>query len=145
MASTRPWSEMTEFLMQRLHALCQLKLVLERANLRFPLSGDIFLADGMVTWSATDDGELYVLMPLQNTRASRGRELQKAALAASLLSFVVHVPALDLTSASFIECMLDPEAITAESVEGMTSEPLSSVNVRMHVDFCARPAEGTPR
>ena len=136
---------MTEYLMRRLHALCQLKLVLERANLRFPSSGDIFLGDGMVTWSATDDGELYVLMPLQNTRASGGRELQKAALAASLLSFVVHVPALDFGSASFIECFIDPSAITADAVEGMTSEPFSSVNVRMHVDFCARPAEETPR
>lgn len=136
---------MTEYLMRRLNALCQLKLVLERAQLTFPSSGDIFLADGMVTWSTTDDGELYVLMPLQNTLASRGRELQRAALAASLLSFVVHVPALDFGSASFIECIVDPSAITAESVEGMTSEPLSSVNVRMHVDFCARPAKETPR
>jgi hypothetical protein len=136
---------MTEYLMRRLHALCQLKLVLERAQLIFPSSGDIFLDDGLVTWSTTDDGELYVLMPLKNTRASRGRELQKAALAASLLSFVVHVPALDFASASFIECLIDPNAITAESVEGMTSEPLWSVNVRMHVDFWARPAEETPR
>lgn len=134
---------MTEFLMQRLHALCQLKLVLERAKLRFPLSGDIFLADGMVTWSTTDDGELYVLMPLQNTRASRGRELQKAALAASLLSFVTHVPVLDFESASFIECIVDPSEITAESLTGMTSEPLSCVNVSMHLDLCAHPAEGS--
>jgi hypothetical protein len=136
---------MTDYLMRRLHALCQLKLVLERARLTFPSSGDIFLEDGMVTWSITDEGELYVLMPLKNTRASRGRELQRAALAASLLSFVVHVPALDFASASFIECIIDPSAITAESVEGMTSEPLSTVNVRMHVDFGARPAEETPR
>jgi hypothetical protein len=134
---------MTDYLMRRLHALCQLKLVLERAQLIFPSSGDIFLEDGLVTWSTTDDDELYVLMPLKNTRASRGRELQKAALAASLLSFVTHVPALDFESASFIECIVDPSEITAESLIGMTSEPLSCVNVRMHLDLCAHPAEGS--
>ena len=136
---------MTEFLMQRLHALCQLKLILERANLRFPSSGDIFLSDGMVTWSTTDDGEIYVLMPLKNIRASRGRELQKAALAASLLSFMVHVPALDPVSASFIECILNPDAITPESVHGMTSEPFSGVSARIYLDFCAKSAEGNQR
>lgn len=134
---------MTEYFMRRLHAICQLKLVLERANLAFPSSGDIFLGDGMVTWSMTDDGELYVLMPLKNTRASRGRELQKAALAASLLSFVTHVPALNFESASFIECIVDPSEITAESLRGMTSEPFACINVRMHMNLCTHPAEGS--
>lgn len=136
---------MTDYLMKRLHALCQLKLVLERANLSLPESGDIYLADGMVTWSSTDDGELYVLMPLKNTRANRGRELQKAAVAASLLSFVVHVPALDPASASFIECIIDPDAITLESVHGMTSEPFPGVSARIYLDFCAGSAKENRR
>lgn len=133
---------MTQTLMQRLHALCQLKLVLERASLRFPPSGDIFLGDGMVTWSTMDDGDLYVLIPLKNPRASSRQELRRAALAASLLSFVRHVPALD---SSFIECLVDPNAITAESLNGMTSAPLVGVNVRMYVDFGALPVEETRR
>lgn len=136
---------MTEYLMQRLHALCQLKLVLEQANLPFPLSGDIFLADGMVTWSTTDDGDLYVLIPLRNPRGSRGQELRMAALAASLLSFVTYVPVLDFASASFIECIIDPCAITADSLKGMTSTPVPGVSVRMFVDFGALVLEEKPR
>lgn len=128
---------MTEYIMRRLHGVCQLSLLLEHVGIPFPSSGDVFFADGTAGWTTLDSGELYVLMTFPGIGKHNEQSFRRAALALSLLYFVTHVPTHDWSTTTFIECLVEPSKISGESIAGMTSEPYTSLNLRAHMSIAA--------
>lgn len=126
---------MTEYIMRRLHGVCQLTLLLRRVGIPFPSSGDLFFPDGTAGWSRLDSGELYVLMTFTGVGKHNEQGFRRAALALSLLSFVAHVPSHDWSRTTFLECLVDPSRITDESIAGMTNDPYTSLNLRAHMSI----------
>lgn len=122
---------MTQNLMDRLSCLCQLVIAYREAGLDFPNSGDIMTPAGKVSWGGAEQDNLYVLLTFTRRKNdSLAKKLRQSGLALSLVSFVTHVSTLDWETTKFMDFLVDPSAVTGESIEGLSDMPFACVNLR---------------
>lgn len=123
---------MTQNLMDRLSCLCQLVIAYREAGLDFPNSGDVMTPAGKVSWGGAEQDNLYVLLTFSRRKNdSLANKLRQTGLAMSLVSFVKHVSALDWETTEFMDFLVDPSAMTMESIKGLSDMPFACLNLRV--------------